>query len=185
MDFEKITFGYSSKNIPIPSKSSYLKVMINKLESFVKRLRWRAFFFERGSTDTDASISDNYGFKSEKTPPQNDGLSAFETDLYHMVKNIKFRKVRNQFQNQLIKDMKEIKSSNKMVIPADKSTNFYKVSTEHYKKLLSDNISAKYQKNSGTTIDEINQEAKQIAQSLKLEDRIDSFPRRNAFIHNP
>jgi len=32
------------KIIPIPSKENYLKIMITKLESFVKRLRWKAFF---------------------------------------------------------------------------------------------------------------------------------------------
>ena len=38
-------FGFSLKDIPIPSKSNYLKCMIEKVESFVKRLRWEAFYF--------------------------------------------------------------------------------------------------------------------------------------------
>ena len=42
---ESKTIGYSLKNIPIPSKSSYLKSMMDKVENFIKRIRWKAHFF--------------------------------------------------------------------------------------------------------------------------------------------
>ena len=35
--------GCSLKNIPIPSKSKYLKFMVEKFENFVRRLRWKAY----------------------------------------------------------------------------------------------------------------------------------------------
>ena len=52
-------FGYSWKNIPIPSKTNYLKCMIEKVESFVKRLRWKAFYFckEKDPLKTNHRIS--------------------------------------------------------------------------------------------------------------------------------
>ena len=39
---EMKSFGYSLKNIPIPSKRKYLKCMVEKVESFIKRSRWKA-----------------------------------------------------------------------------------------------------------------------------------------------
>ena len=35
---------YSLKNIPIPSKASYLKSMMDKVENFIKRIRWKGHF---------------------------------------------------------------------------------------------------------------------------------------------
>ena len=49
---------------------------------------------------------------------------AFEDDLVRLVKKIKFRKVKNQFQNKLKKkDIKKVHSSNKTLTPADKTSN--------------------------------------------------------------
>ena len=180
---EKVNLGYSAKNIPIPTKNSYLKAMITKIESFVKRLRWKAFFFERDDDCSNADTTESYGFKSERTPPQHDGLLAFEADLYQLANNIKFRYVRNQFQTKLAEDAKCIKNSEHMFVPADKSTNLYKVSPIQYKKLLSNSITTSYQKiKDDSILDDIDKEAKKIAQNLKLEDRIECFPHREAFI---
>ena len=35
------------KNIPIPSRNTYIKKLIEKTESVIKRIRWKAFFFEQ------------------------------------------------------------------------------------------------------------------------------------------
>ena len=37
--------GYSMKNVPIPPKQRYLKSIMEKAESFITRLRWKAHFF--------------------------------------------------------------------------------------------------------------------------------------------
>ena len=37
-------FGYSLKNIPLPNKKAYTKLMIEKTQSFLKRLHGKAFF---------------------------------------------------------------------------------------------------------------------------------------------
>ena len=50
-------------------------------------------------------------------------LMAFEADLVRLVKKIKFRKVKNQFQNKLKDDIKKVHSSNKTLTPADKTSN--------------------------------------------------------------
>ena len=45
-------------------------------------------------------------FKSERCPPQHSALTPFENELYDLAKDIKFRKVTNEFQNQLTQDIK-------------------------------------------------------------------------------
>ena len=52
---EGANLEYLFKNIPIPTKQHYLKYMINKVESFITRLRWKAYFFEK----SDQQNSDN------------------------------------------------------------------------------------------------------------------------------
>ena len=54
--------------------------------------------------------SNNFVFKSGKTPPKNNNLTAFENDLYAMVKSIEFTNVKSQFLNKLNADVKEITS---------------------------------------------------------------------------
>ena len=89
---DKVNFNYSlKKNIPLPNKDTYRKNLIQKVESFIKRIRWKAFFFERQCKVND-EITTNFGFTSVNTPPKNENLNQFESDLYDMVKNIEFQK---------------------------------------------------------------------------------------------
>ena len=154
--------------------------MIEKLDSFIRRMRWKAFFFDHPETANTSEY--NFGFKSEKCPPQHDSLNPFENDLYEMVRSIKFNTSLNSFQNQLKSDAKSIKSSQSLLVPADKTTNLYKVKPESYKKLLVDNVTAKYKKTSTATTDAINQEAKIISAKFDLEDKIEILDEKNAFI---
>ena len=103
---DQVRFDYSTKNIPIPPRNSYLKSLIEKVESAIKRMRWKAFFFDRNDQDNkEATNNNNFGFKSRKCPPQNSELDKFEADLLDMVHNIKFRNVNNKFQNKLNEDI--------------------------------------------------------------------------------
>ena len=83
---ERVNFSYLLKNIPIPCKNVYLNNMIFDLESFIKGIRWKSFFYEK-SDNTPETIVDNFGFKSARTSPKNEHLNAFEADLYDMVHN--------------------------------------------------------------------------------------------------
>ena len=86
-----IYFNYSLKNMPLPTKDTHRKNLIHKLESFIKRIRWKVFCFENKSKSTN-EITSSFGFKSVKTPPKNDQLNQFESDLYDKVQNIEFKK---------------------------------------------------------------------------------------------
>ena len=46
---EKINFNYSLKNIPIPSKSSFQLKLIDKIESVIIRMPWKAHFCMGGN----------------------------------------------------------------------------------------------------------------------------------------
>ena len=183
---ERINFDYSLKNIPIPSNQSYLKTMIEKVEAFIKRIRWKAYFFElnnNGSSQNDQySSSSNFGFKSQTTPPQNNHLNAFENDMYEMVRSIEFRHSSNEFQTQLATDIKKINETTSLIISADKTTNKYNMSVDDYNKLLTENITSAYRKSDEEVVNSINNEAKSIAKNLKIDDRVQQFSRRNSYI---
>ena len=122
------------KNIPIPSKNAYLKNLIFKLESFIKRIRWKAYFLDKPNKIDDAATINNFGFKSVLTPPKH--FNAFEEDLYNLVRNIEFKRANKVFQNQLNQDINMINKDPLLFIPLDKSNNLYKVSKDTCSKLL-------------------------------------------------
>ena len=107
-------FPYSMKNIPVPSKKLYLKILIDKVELLIKRMRCKALFLENESESTFI-----YGFKTRKCPPQHKDLMEFEDDLQNMISNVQFRKVKNDFQNRLKSDIRSIQLSKKVFVFAD------------------------------------------------------------------
>ena len=104
-NIEAKNLGYSLKNILIPTKQHYLKSMIDKVEGFITRLRWKAYFFEKPD-QCNSNNSTNFGSKSNVAPPQNEKLTSFENGLYDMMRSIEFKSVRNNFQSTLRKDLK-------------------------------------------------------------------------------
>ena len=42
MEFKRIHYNYSMKNIPVPSEKLYKTTLINKVELLIKRMRWKA-----------------------------------------------------------------------------------------------------------------------------------------------
>ena len=81
------------------------------------------------------------------------------------------------FQKNLQKDIQSIKSSKKMFVAADKTTNIYKMDFDNHKKLLRDNITSDKSLTKKT-----NQEAKHIAEKLKLDNRIECSDEKNFYI---
>ena len=59
--------------------------MVEKVESFVRRLRWKAYHFCKENRTNDQCK--NFGLKTVVTPPQNEDLNAFENDMYDMIRN--------------------------------------------------------------------------------------------------
>ena len=86
-------------------------------------------------------------------------MKDFEDGLWNLVGNIEFRSVQNDFQDKMKQDIKSIKQSAKLVVPADKSTNLYKMDKGEYTNHLVNNITRAYKKANGTKQEAINKEA--------------------------
>ena len=87
-----------------------------------------------------------YGLKSSKTPKQVKELIPFENDLIAFVQNIRFRRTRNHFQKKIQKDIQLIKSSDKTVTFANKTTNLYQLTKAEYDYMINNAITSKYKK---------------------------------------
>ena len=155
---ERLYTDYSNKNIPIPSSQNEYKLqLISKVEHLLKRMRWKTLQ-SHGKLESDNK--ETYGFKSRKCPNGIDELSKFEDDLMLMIKNIEFRNVSNTFQDQLRNDISEIRNTEKVIIPADKTRNLYKMEKDDYNKYLTENITKTYKKSNMNKVNKLNLEAK-------------------------
>ena len=107
---------------------------------------WKAIFFINSSKDTSKSRASGsvYGLKSNKCPPQLKELIPFEDDLVDLVKNIKFSKVRNDFQMKLSEDLRKVRSSKKTLTFTDKTLNMYQLEKEEYHHLLQNAVITTY-----------------------------------------
>ena len=65
----RLDIDYSLKNIPVPSAKVYRKALIKKMESVVKRMRWKAWFFLKDDQADEADLDNTRVFKSRKCPP--------------------------------------------------------------------------------------------------------------------
>ena len=173
--------GYSMKNIPLPSATAYRKSLVEKVESVIRRMRWRAHFF-LNVNKAQGEGAETYGFPSQKPTPKVPQLKAFEDDLLSVVADIKFRHVKDTFQEKLKKDVKTLTDTGDIIVKADKTKTLYTVSKTKYEKLLTDNVTANYRQAPESTYAEINQEAKQLAQKLKIDDLVDVMAKSEAFV---
>ena len=110
---EKLNLAYSTKNIPIPTERNYKLQLIEKTELFIKKVRWKAIFYDmklnnknknksnnnniknnskNNGDDTQKENSSRYGIKSNKCPLQVKDLIAFEKDMIDLVHQIRYRK---------------------------------------------------------------------------------------------
>ena len=84
---EKLNFGYSLKNITTDEKSYKLR-LLEKIEIFMKKIRWRAIVFinnnKKATEDHKQDFS--YGLKSGRSPTQLKDLIQFKDDLVRIVK---------------------------------------------------------------------------------------------------
>ena len=133
---EKFTPEYSLKNIPYPSYHVFRSALTEKMVDFVKRQRWKAFFYLDSCENTDYVKKEVYNLKSQNTPPNNRLLDSFETDFFKLIKMVTFKKVRNNFQMKLSNDIKEVKTSKYIWVRSDKSKNIYKIKPSKYQEIL-------------------------------------------------
>ena len=177
---ESVNLGYSTKNIPIAQPNVYLKNLLDKTQTFLQRMRWKAYHFLKPTNTT--TTNDTFGFQTTNSPPPIPDLKEFEDKMLTLVQNIEFRDTNCEFQKKLSRDIKMIKQENKLFVPADKTNNFYRVSPEAYKQLLKTNVTKSYKKASVNNAAKIVAEEKKIAKNLKLDNRIDALAEKQCFI---
>ena len=132
----------------------------------IKRMRWKGVQFSNNE-DND-SKTEWYGLKSLSSPRPVKELTSFENDLISLVKNIKFRKAINHFQDQLQQDLKRMKASNKTMTFADKTTNIYRLTREEYEKKVNESITTTYKKASNNIKKKINAAVKKVLRNNKV-----------------
>ena len=99
-----------------------------------------------------------------------------------LVQNIEFKNTNSEFQKELSRDIKKIQKDNELIIPADKTTNFYRVDPTSHKKLVKTNITKSYKKAPSNHTTKIIAEEKKIAKNLHLDNRIDALAEKECFI---
>ena len=183
-----IKYEYSVKTIPIPPNDLYLYKLIQKTEEFIKNLRWKAIFFLIFFFKTNESLDNTsekqyyYNLKSNRCPPPVEELKEFENDLWRAVENTKFGYLRDSFQEKLTKDVKKIKNSDKIIIAADKTGNYYESPVPNYKQTVLNHVTKEYKKCDLNVPNNINKEAKTIATKLNVEKRINTLAEQQCFI---
>ena len=145
--------------------------MVEKVESFVRRLRWKAYQFCKENRENNSDQCKNFGFKTVVTPPQN----AFENDMYDRITNVEFTNIRNEFLDHLNRDIESIRSSKNVLVFANKSTNLYELSRDSYQKFFHDNITQTYKKAPKNAKRDIDRKTKSFAKTLKIEDRMECY----------
>ena len=150
-----------------------------KTENCIKRMRWKALEF-LGKLPPNGK--ENYGFRSKNCPSVVKEMSKFEEDFITMVKNVEFRTVNCDFQNKMKEDIETIKRSGKIIVPADKSTNLYKMNKDDYERHLTANITTTYKKTNQTKVNLINKQAYKIANKLGIDNRMQSLQESQAYI---
>ena len=116
--------------------------------------------------------SERYGLciQHRTCPPQHPNLSNVENDLLGMIKHIKF------------KQMRSVKSSSKAFIPADKTRNFYEMDKTLHDKVPTQNVTKTYRQSDHSAYKNSNNEAKSIAESLNVVDKVECLAKTDAFI---
>ena len=173
-------FDYSLKNIPIPSQDAYLRSLIQKVESVLKRMRWKAHFYLKG--EKKPTKNNSFGLPSSKSPPTVSEIKSFELDVLKLVENIQFRHIKDQFQQTLANDLKKVKTSPNVFVFADKTRNINETSLNTCNKLMQENITKTYKHGSEDNIDLIDKELKHISSNFGIGDRIEKLKKREAFI---
>ena len=117
---------------------------------------------------------------------------VFHWNFYHWKT---WHRLLRTFQEQLAVDIKEIKSTNKIIVPADETRDLNHEEKEDYKKYLKDNITKTYKKSTNSKVNRVDRDAKKVADKLLMSDKVDQLEKhdkyitvknyKESFLHNP
>ena len=109
-------------------------------------------------------------------------MDKLEAEMIGMVKEIKFRKMRNNIQQKMYEDMRRFKESENIFVKSDKSGNLYEIEKGKYKQMISKEVVKNYKKAPPDLKKELNNEAKMLVHRLGIVDRVEKYNTKNCFI---
>ena len=125
---------------------------------------------------TDNATRYKFGLPTRSSASIIPEMKAFEEDFIDLISNVKYRKINDDCLNKIAK------SSDNILIFADKTRNIYETSSETYNKLMMENIAKTYKSGEEHVADDINDELKDISNNLCAGDRINIMAKTPAFI---
>ena len=142
-------------------------------------MRWKAIMYDTGCKKNDNV--EKYGLKTLYFPKQVKETSAFEKHLIAVIKVIKFRNARSDFQTTLQEGIRLIYKSKKSMIFADKTSNMNRLAKVEHKKILKIVITSKYKKTNTKIKDKINNKGNQILMNKEDLQRLDINGKKTCF----
>ena len=179
VNMDQVNYNCSTKDIPIPSKKEYRIQLIHSTKKFFDNIFWKVWHFKNPSNK---EKTETFGFPSTKKVPRDDDLKGLESDLYDLIENIEYRPTTSNYQKDLNTKIDNIKKETKVIVPADKTSNFYKIEKEEYNNLVEKNVQKEYKKAKNEEVKHGVRKHKDIVNKLELEDRVFSTQKRNCFV---
>ena len=181
---DKVNFKKSTKNIPVAdNKQEHRMQFIRSVNELATTCRWVAKVALNRRKKGQQAEKEKFGFRSTKLAPQVPELVEFESKLYDLAKDLEYRDTaKSSFQRELAADIVKVKRDTKMIVGADKSSNYYRMEKEKHKELLLKAVHNTYKKGDEAVEEEVNQEARNIAIQLDVDDRVFKTERREALI---
>ena len=175
----QVNLRHSTKDIPVPDKKTYLNMMIDSAETFMKKADWRVLKFLHPEKFI---AKETFNFKSLKNPPKAPELKAFRTAFLDSIRNIEFRDRPNSFQNKLKEELNFINDNTNLIIAADKTSNHYEVQKNEYADMVKKEVTKEYKKETARNVIKINNAHKNIVRKLDISDRVFRTVERDSFI---
>eukprot|EP00111_Clytia_hemisphaerica_P016700 TCONS_00049516-protein len=109
-------------------------------------------------------------------------MADFEKDLINIVQKLKFTGTTNEFQKHLKSDIEKINNTHKLIVPADKTSNMYKLEKAEYNTLLTNSITKTYKKADQNIKHTVNSAGKDIMKDHHIVERMTTNGENNCFI---
>ena len=143
-------------------------------------MQWKAIYYNKGKGRRNQT--EWYGLRSTSCPRKVNELVLLEKDLTALVKNVKFRMVKNQYQKKLQQDIKMIRTSYKTMTFADKINNMNRLSKDQYNTPINNSITSTYKKSNSSINKKINISGRNILKYKEVLQRIGINDESNCFI---
>lgn len=124
--------------------------LLNKIETFLARLKWKALFALNKFANNDENPEIPL-FKIRKCP-----TPAVKEFIWIGILIIKFRKSKHIFQKKLLAEIGKINKTKKVWLMGDKTKKIYIMTPKAYKKKISEGFTKFYKKAPTSYVEEIN-----------------------------